>query len=184
MKKHFDELKLACMLFSVFLSSQLQAQAVTTKDILDSWDIVTKMVVESAQLMPAEHYQFTPGNPLRNFANQLNHTTASNIGFASSVKAGVPDFAIPDRSNPPQEKEEVIDILEKSFQYFRGGLEKLNESDLEEVIDWGHPSNPKKVTRLKAILIVTSHLQREHGKTMMYLRAKGIKPASAGSWSF
>ena len=62
--------------------------------MIDSWDVVTKMVVESAKAMPAEHYSFSPGDPLRNFANQLNHTTASNIGFAASVKAGAPDFAI------------------------------------------------------------------------------------------
>lgn len=145
---------------------------------------MTKMVVESAQLMPAEHYQFTPGDPLRNFANQINHTTRSNIGFAESVKAGKPDFALPDRNNPPQNKEAVIDILEKSFKYFRSGLEKLDQGDLEEKVEWGHPSNPKQITRMKAISIVISHLQREHGKTMMYLRAKNIKPALAGSWSF
>ncbi len=161
-----------------------RAQAITPKDLLDSWDIMTNMVVESAKLMPSEHYSFTPGDPLRNFANQLNHTTASNIGFAKSVNAGPPNFSIPDRSNPPQDKVAVIDILEKSFAYFRGGLETLSQEDLEETVQWGHPSNPKQITRLKAVLIVMSHLQREHGKTIMYLRTKGIQPAQSGSWKF
>lgn len=168
----------------VFGTLQSPAQSITPQDLIDSWDIMTKMVVESARLMPAEHYSFTPGNPLRNFANQLNHTTASNIGFAKSVNAGPPSFPIPDRANPPQDKKAVIDILEKSFGYFKGGLETLSQDDLEEKVQWGHPSNPKQITRLKAVLIVMSHLQREHGKTMMYLRAKDIQPAPSGSWKF
>lgn len=177
-------LKASIAIALVFGTTLTKAQAITPQDLIDSWDIMTDMVVESSKSMPSEHFSFTTGDPLRNFANQLNHTTASNIGFAKSVNAGAPGFAIPDRSNPPQEKEAVIDILQKSFAYFRGGLETLSQDDLEEMVPWGHPSNPKQITRLKAVLIVMSHLQREHGKTIMYLRAKGIKPAPAGSWSF
>lgn len=175
---------LLSVLLMLSVSYHVNAQAITTQDALAAWDKMTRMVVESAKLMPAEDFSFSPGEPLRNFANQLNHTTASNIGFAQAVKAGRPDFAIPDRNNPPQGKEEVVSILEKSFAYFRSGLEQLSEADLEQTVPWGRPGNQIQITRLKAILIITSHLQREHGKTMMYLRAKGIKPASAGSWTF
>ncbi len=168
----------------LLVSHGIKAQAITVKDALTAWDKMATMVVESAKLMPADDFGFSPVAPLRNFANQLNHTTASNIGFAQSVNAGRPDFAIPDRNNPPQDKATVIDILEKSFAYFRGGLANLSDSDLAETVPWGRPGNQKQITRLKAVLIITSHLQREHGKTMMYLRAKGITPAPAGSWTF
>lgn len=183
MNKSKTTIWLLAMLFTA-MSNQTNAQAITASDALDAWDKMAKMVIESAKLMPAEDYGFSPHEPLRNFANQLNHTTASNIGFARSVKAGRPDFAVPDRKNPPQDKKAVVDILEKSFAYFRSGLEKLSDKDLEETVPWGRPGSQKQITRLKAILIVTSHLQREHGKNMMYLRAKGIAPAPAGSWVF
>lgn len=176
--------KTGTVILTLLFSTAVGAQAITPQDLVDSWDIMTNMVVESARLMPAEHYAYSPGDPLRNFANQLNHTTASNIGFAASVKAGKPNFPIPDRNNPPQVKTDVLEVLEHSFAYFRQGLAGLDQQDLEESVPWGHPSNPKQITRLKAILIVMSHLQREHGKTMMYLRAQGIKPASSGSWKF
>lgn len=171
-------------LLLLLASQSVKAQAITIEDALAAWDKMTTMVVESAKLMPADDFSFSPGTPLRNFANQLNHTTASNIGFAQSVNAGRPDFAMPDRNNPPQDKAEVIDILEKSFAHFRSGLEKLSDSDLQQTVPWGRRGSQKQITRLKAILIITSHLQREHGKTMMYLRAKGITPPPAGSWTF
>ncbi len=162
----------------------IQAQGITPQDLIDSWDIMNDMVIASAEKMPAEHFGFSPGAPLRNFADQLNHTTASNIGFAYAVNAGPPTFSIPDRNDPPQSKEDVLRILRDSFSYFRGGLMALEQKDLDEMVNWGRPDNPKRITRLKAILIVMSHLQREHGKTMMYLRAQGITPAPAGSWKF
>ena len=160
----------------------LEAQAITPQDLLDSWDLMTEMVVASAKLMPAEHYGFTPGDPLRNFADQINHTTASNLGFAAAVNAGPPDFPLPDPSDPPQDKATVVDLLEKSFAHFRSGLETLSQGDLDTQVPWGPRSNRRNISRLKAFLIVSSHLQREHGKTMMYLRAQGIAPAPAGSW--
>ena len=176
---------LSIVLISIFLwSPKLYAQALTPSDILEAWDIMTEMVVESAKLMSAESYSFTPVNELRSFADQINHTAASNIGFGSSVNAGIPEFEIPDRSNPPQTKEEVLSFLVNSFKYYRCGLESLTQKDLESPVPWGRPENQVQITRLKAILIVMSHLQREHGKTMMYLRAQGITPPPAGSWSF
>ena len=169
----------------LILGSQnpLFSQAITQDDVLHSWDIMTKMVVESAKLMPEEDFAFSPGEPLRNFANQLNHTTSSNIGFSKSVKAGKPNFKMPSRKNPPQDKATVIDLLEKSFVHFRKGLENLSNDDLSAKVPWGR-GGKYKITRLKAILIVMSHMQREHGKTIMYLRAKGITPTPSGSWSF
>ncbi len=164
--------------------SPAAGQVITVSEVIDAWDTMTEMVVASAKAMPAEQYDYSPGEPLRSFADQINHTTSSNIGFAGSVNAGAPTFAIPDRSSPPQTKDAVIALLEHSFAYFRSGLETLDDEDLAEPVPWGPRSNQRMISRLKAILIVTSHLQREHGKTIMYLRAQGITPPGSGSWSF
>jgi hypothetical protein len=160
------------------------AQAITIEDALKAWDNMSKMVIESAKIMPAENYSYTPGEPLRNFANQINHTAGSNIGFGYAVNAGKPDFAIPDRNKPPQSKEEVLAFLEKSFAYFRDALSKLTTDNLNDEVMWGRQGSQRSITRLKAILIITSHLQSEHGKTMMYLRGKGIQPPPSSSWAF
>jgi len=175
-------LVLAAALVGLGPATQAEAQALTPQDLLDSWDLMTEMVVASAKLMPSEHYGFTPGAPLRNFADQINHTTRSNLGFAAAVNAGPPAFPLPDPSDPPRDKAGVVDLLEKSFAHFRSGLATLSPEDLATPVPWGPQTNRRNITRLKAFLIVSSHLQREHGKTMMYLRAQGIAPAPAGSW--
>lgn len=171
------------VLFLLTISQTVNAQqAMTTEELVVAWDIMTTMVVESAKKMPAEYYSFTPYEPLRNFADQINHTTMSNFMFARIVNAGPPDFELPDRNNPPQSKEEVIDILEKSFAHFRQGLCSLEDENFADMMAWGPATNRREIPRLRAIMIVISHLQREHGKTMMYLRAKDITPPQAGSF--
>ncbi len=169
------------LLLNISQTSHAQ-QAMTTDELVEAWDIMTTMVIESARKMPAEHYSFTPYEPLRNFADQINHTTMSNFMFARIVNAGQPDFALLDRNTPPQSKEEVIDILIKSFAHFREGLCALEESSFTDMMAWGPVNNRREIPRLRAIMIVYSHLQREHGKTMMYLRAKDITPPQAGSF--
>lgn len=158
------------------------AQAITASDVLTAWDQMSTMVVSAAEAMPAEHFRFSPGEPLRNFADQINHTAESNLAFAYAVNAGQPSFPIPDRSEPPQDKAAVIDLLGKSFAHFRGGLAGLGDDDLTAPVPWGPSDNRRSISRLKAVLIVMSHLQREHGKTIMYLRAKDITPPPSVSW--
>ncbi len=174
--------RLGALLVMLLVANGSMGQAITIEDVIVSWDKMTNMVVELAKLMPSEHYDFSPGEPLRNFAAQINHTSGSTISFSYAVNAGKPSFPLPDRNNPPLNKKDVVDLLEKSFRHFRKGLESLSTENLSEEVGWGPMSRRKQITRLKAILIVASHMQREHGKTMMYLRAKGIKPAPAGSW--
>lgn len=167
----------------LLLPSASAAQAVTAQDALDAWDAFTTMVVESARKMPAEHFSYTPTEPLRNFAQQINHTTRSNFGFAYAVGAGAPTIPLPDPSQPdPEDKESVMHYLEASFAHFRSGLAELSDADLEAEVPWGPANNQRSISRLKAILIITGHIQSEHGKTMIYLREKGIAPAMAGGW--
>lgn len=179
-----NKYSLVTLLAFVFLSPTTKAQAITTNDLIEAWDIMTEMVIESAKLMPADSYLSTPVNELRNFADQLNHTSGANIGFGYAVNAGEPEFELPDRNTPLQSKKDVITLLENSFKYFRCGLESLSQDDLEETILWGRQGNQTEITRLKGVLIVISHLQREHGKTILYLRDQGITPPPSGSWSF
>lgn len=150
-----------------------EAQGVSVEEVVAAWDRMTEMVVESAKLMPAEHFGFTPGEPLRPFAAQINHTAGANYLFADVYKQ-----TRPDRSVEATEKEAVIRDLEASFTFVREGLSSLTQADLAADVEWFG----REMSRLQAILTMTDHLQREHGKTIMYLRAKGVAPARSAGW--
>ena len=163
-------------------AARAEAQAITAQDLLDAWDGMTAMVVESVRLMPADRFDYVPTDPLRDFADQVNHTTITNFGFAGAVGAGAPTMDLPDPSDAPSDKDSVLHYLEASFEHFRSGLETLSDDDLSAEVPWGPAQNRRMITRLKAFLIISEHLHREHGKTMIYLRENGIAPAPARGW--
>lgn len=70
--------------------ASLSAQAISVEDVVVAWDRMTAMVVESVKRMPADRFGYVPTEPLRSFADQVNHTTMSNFGFAYAVGAGEP----------------------------------------------------------------------------------------------
>ncbi|MCL6266932.1 DinB family protein [Flagellimonas myxillae] len=169
-------IKIKKLLCVVMLISFCGAQAQIKKEnVLKAWDNMTKMVVETAKAMPEEHYEFKPTPELRDFAEQMAHTSGANYLFASVVKLESPK---PNPVTSTKVKQELIAQMEGSFAFIRSGIENLSMQDLGEEIEFFG----NKMSRFQSILIMTSHLQREHGKSTIYTRLKGIPPGPSGGW--
>lgn len=158
----------------MFMLNVSKAQ-MKTENLVKAWDDMTKMVLETAKAMPEANYSFKPTDELRDFADQISHTSGANYLFASVVKLNTPD---PNPVTDTKKKNEVIQQLKGSFAFIRNGMEKLKEEDLKEEIEFFG----SKMSRLQSILIMTSHLQREQGKSTIYTRLKGIAPGPSGGW--
>lgn len=172
--KHLKMKKLLILLFSLFLGNALFSQ-ISPAAAVKAWDNMTTMVVETAKAMPAEHYSYKPTAELRDFAEQMGHTTGANYLFASVVGLHTPD---PMPTSESKKKDQVIKELQASFAFIKGGMQKLSPTQLNEEIDFFG----SKMPRLQAILIMTSHLQREQGKSTIYTRLKGIAPGGSAGW--
>ncbi|UCD61293.1 MAG: DinB family protein [Flavobacteriaceae bacterium] len=159
----------------LMLSYQVSTAQLKPKNLVTAWDAMTKMVVETARAMPAEFYIYKPTKELRDFADQIAHTTSANYLFGSVVKKATPN---PIPVTDTKDKEEVIQQLEASFNFIKEGMRQLTESDLNEEIEFFGG----KMSRLQSILIMTSHLQREQGKSTIYTRLKGVAPGPSGGW--
>lgn len=160
--------------FCILLSNTMFAQ-VKPSAAVKAWDNMTAMVVETAQAMPEKNYAFKPTEGLRDFAEQIGHTTGANYLFASVVKLSRPE---PSPTTSTKVKAKVVKELKDSFAFIKGGMTKLTQADLNEEIEFFG----SKMSRLQAILIMTSHLQREQGKTTIYTRLKGVAPGQSGGW--
>ncbi len=172
--KRLKRKKCLTALCCLFLGNALFSQ-IAPKTIAKAWDNMTTMVVETAKAMPPENYGFKPTEELRDFAEQIGHTTGANYLFASVVKLNAPD---PMPTSETKEKDQVVKELKASFAFIKGGIQKLTADDLNEEIEFFG----SKMSRLQAILIMTSHLQREQGKTTIYTRLKGIAPGGSSGW--
>lgn len=146
---------------------------ITAKEALSTWDRMSEMLIRSVDKMPAKHFNYSPIEPLADFAKLVNHTSGANYMFANTVKLENPKIKVSGTS-----KDQVLKDLEHSFKFIREGIEKLKDSDLNEKINWFG----RDMTRLNAILTMTDHIQREYGKIITYLRLKEIAPARSGGW--
>ena len=163
------------MISLVSLSQISFAQGITIKDVSEAWSRMGAMVVETAKLMPEEHYSFSPIDPLASFGDLVNHTTGANYLFGATVKLEKPSET---KEINTSNKQEVIDGLEASFKFIGNGISKLSDQELKEEIEWFG----SKMSRLQAILTMTDHLQRQHGKAITYVRLKGVAPARSAGW--
>lgn len=175
--------KTVIYLLLVLLGQFAISQNLTIKNYTTAWDNMTEMVLETAKKMPAEAYLYRPNKDVRSFGEQMNHFSRSNIGLGSMVFGTMPIFKF-DSRNPPVEKAAIIDLLEKSFVYFKDNLAKMNKKDLEEIVSWGRPGSGMEVSKHKGLLMIFSHFQLEYGKTTIYARANDIVPHPSAGWKF
>lgn len=146
---------------------------ITAKEALNTWDRMSEMLLKSVDKMPAKHFNYSPIEPLADFAKLVNHTSGANFMFAATVKLENPKIKVNGTT-----KDIVMKDLEKSFKFIRNGIAQLNSSELNEKINWFG----RDMTRLNAILTMTDHIQREYGKIITYLRLKGVAPVRSAGW--
>lgn len=182
MKNNMIGLSLMLLLAVACGPAQNQASAETKSidtpisqaQVLAAWNRMADMVIGTTKKMPAENFTYAPTEQLAPYGSLVNHTAGANYLFSATVKQEKPESGEIDTSN----KEAVIQNLEASFQFIREGIQKLTNQDLNEEIEWFG----SKMSRLNAILTMTDHLQREHGKNITYLRLKGIAPERSAGW--
>lgn len=173
-----NQMKMSALIIALItmFGISANAQQLTKQQVLDAWDGMTSMVVGTAKAMPAENYSWVPADGMKSFGLLVSHHVQGNYGFAPRI-FGTSPLASKiewDENN----KDQVVKALEDSFAFMRNAMSQMSQEDLSEEIDvFG-----SKQTRTKAILILTSHVQREHGKAITYMRIKGIAPAATQSW--
>ncbi len=164
----------ACSGAPVESTEDQSGSTIAQKQVLEAWDRMKNMVIGTTKKMPAEHFSFSPIEPLATYGNLVNHTAGANYLFAAAVNLERPEVSEIDTSD----KDAVIQRLEESFDFIKNGISSLSDNDLNEEIEWFG----SKMSRLQAILTMTDHLQREYGKNITYVRLKGIAPERSGGW--
>jgi hypothetical protein len=119
--------------------------------------------------MPSNQYTFKPTEELRDFASQMQHTAGANYMFASVVKLQAPN---PRPISKTKNKALIVKEMKASFAFIKSGMAKFSAEDLNERIEFFG----RKMSRWQSILIMTSHLFMEQGKSTIYTRLKNTAP--------
>jgi hypothetical protein len=151
--------------------------------------IIEKEVVETAEAMPEDKFDFSPEKlsvpgseykGVRTFGEQLKHIAASNYLIWSPITGEKPPDTVNDGKGPDnmKAKADIIKYLKDSFAFGHRSVATLNSSNLVEPIT---SSSGRQTTRLFLATFAPAHAFDHYGQMIEYLRMNGIiPPASRG----
>jgi uncharacterized damage-inducible protein DinB len=151
--------------------------------------IVEKEVVDAAEAMPENKFDFSPEKlsvpgsdykGVRTFGEQLKHIAASNYLIWSPITGAKPPDTVNDGKGPEnmKAKADIIKYLKDSFAFGHRSVATLNSSNLVEPIT---SSSGRQTTRLFLATFAPAHAFDHYGQMIEYLRMNGIvPPASRG----
>ena len=151
--------------------------------------IVEKELIEAAEAMPDNKFDFSPEKlnlpgsdykAVRTFGEQLKHVAASNYLLWSPIMGEKPPDNVNDGKGPDnmKAKADIIKYLKDSFAFGHKAVATLNSSNLVEPIT---SSSGRQTTRLFMATFAPAHCFDHYGQIVEYLRMNGIvPPASQG----
>jgi uncharacterized damage-inducible protein DinB len=157
---------------------------VRLEHILDSWKTVRQDTAGAVEEFPADDLDYRPTPDLATFREIARHILDSSHGLTGMLLAGEPVFGGPDfrdRLKPhflqlPKDLggPELAAALRESVEQRAGELAARSPEFYAEVVTrFGVP-----VTRLEMLQFVKEHELTHRQQLFMYLRLKGIVPAT------
>lgn len=163
-------------------STQTTLAAMVDREI----SAVEKQVVEAAEAMPEEKFNFTPESlnipgddykGVRSFAVQVKHIASSNYFIWSPITGDPLPANIKDGNGPVElkSKAEILKFLKDSFALGHKAAATLTAQNMLE------PAANGKSQRLQLAEFGVAHAYNHYGQMVEYLRMNGIiPPASRG----
>lgn len=129
-------------------------------------------ITAAARQMPAEHWGFSPTEELRPFRGEVAHVIGLNFrlcGGLSGKEAEDTDFS----HDAP--KDELVAVLERSFEFCRASLGSMDDADLAATLEMGGGARPKAGLAFFLVGAWADH----YGHMAAYMRMNGLLPPSA-----
>jgi uncharacterized damage-inducible protein DinB len=145
---------------------------------------VEKEVVEAAEAMPEDKFNFAPSGPgdfkgVRTFAMQVKHIAVANYAFGSAIlgeKSPAP-MGGPNGPDNITSRADILNYLKDSFAYAHKAIATINESNI--LTPTKGPFGDRPTTRLAMATSVVSHPFDHYGQMVVYLRMNNIIPPAS-----
>ncbi|MGH9768574.1 MAG: DinB family protein [Blastocatellia bacterium] len=164
------------------VASFAQAQPVTpasdpqAQSLKGFYNFNKRVIIASAEKMPAEHYSFKPTAEIRSYAELVSHVADGNYLTCAPAKGEPnPQKEIQHTEKTAKTKDEVVKALKASFDYCDAVFNNLTDATLKETYKQGDRERPKVST----ITLNVYHGGEHYGNMVVYLRMKGVTPPSS-----
>ena len=165
-----------CLFGTVDLYAQ-QANNMFIPDFIQKWENAKTYTLKVAEAMPDSTYTFKPVPEEMSFAEQLVHIS-SNMAWIGSTYLKGEKNPFEKLSADGMSKQEIIELLNKTFDYVDGVVAAFDPTDLNDTVDFF--AGPMSKRRM--FLLLADHVTHHTGQLVVYLRLNGIKPPEYVGW--
>ena len=171
----------ACLAFCIVvvtvaptsLSAQSPAPTIVT-ELVASWQRATTDIMDVAEAMPEQKYDYKPTAEIATFRDQLVHVAGVVQRFVDTAK-GTKSEPHPHES---MTKAQVISLLKQTLRTGQETLGSLTDAQLLEQVKF--PFGDRMVTRFTFWMGPLYQIRNHHGQLVVYLRMNGIvQPTTA-----
>lgn len=170
MKKHL-------FLIAFFAVAMLQAQDTPISAFLEKWENSKNYLIEMAETMPEDKYNFKPTERQKTFKEQLLHIKG-NMDWLSTTYFQKDKSKKDAKKAAVNTKAEVIAALKESFDNAAAIIKTAKPEELKEIVDFF--AGPK--TKLQILNLLQDHVTHHRGQIIVYLNLNDIKPPRYRGW--
>ena len=145
---------------------------------------VEKDVVEAADAMPEDKFNFAPTGPgdfkgVRTYAEQVKHIAIVNYMYSAAILQEKVPVDVNGEKGPDsvKSKADIMKFIRDSFTYAHKAMATINEGNILEQIKTPYGNRP--TTRLSLATGIISHPFDHYGQMVEYLRMNGIIPPAS-----
>ena len=128
------------------------------KAVRKNWDMVAKWITASAEMVPAEKYNYRPAASVRTFAQLIGHIADSHNYYCAVALGQKQDWSDPVEKGP-QDRATVVNQLKQSIVACNKAYTGAAQSE--------------------ALIDNVAHSSLHYGNVITYLRMMGLTPPSS-----
>lgn len=141
-------------------------------EFLRGYDQLEKKFVSLAEAFPEGKYSWRPGEGVRSVSEVFGHVAEGNYGYSAWLGVKVPESIHTDDLEKMTDKMKLIEVLKKSFEFYRQAVLAVADGDLENPVKMMN----REGTVREALLFVAAHQPEHLGQLIAYARMNNVVP--------
>lgn len=163
-------------ILAFILLSKMYGQNEVKEAFLEKWNNSKTYLIQVAEAMPEEFYDYKPVEREMTFSNQLVHIESnmnwlSNSYFSSEKKHEA-------ETKTPKTKVEIIASVKNSFDQVYKKVKNTPTEDLKTKVEFF--AGPK--TKYQILNLLQDHVTHHRAQILVYLNLKEITPPNYVGW--
>ncbi|WKN32436.1 DinB family protein [Porifericola rhodea] len=164
------------------LLAQAQTEIALQNDFADDyypvWQRACAYLLDVAEAMPADLYEYQPTEDIFTFKEQLMHT-AANLYWLNATYIAGEEMEELNLEAEGKDKEDVIELLRTVIAKVDASYQAMASGEENETV---RLFNRMETNKKRVLMLMRDHMTHHRGQLVIYLRMNGIEPPAYVGW--